>query len=96
MQISNNYFENWITFFTNLTHSAIRFGVANGDVTPFVGHNAVLQWSAFQEVTFETNGVLKFYSENHVSEDFDMALRLQIKDYITRLAAETGSRKAFR
>ncbi len=33
---------------------------------------------------------LKFWSEAHVSEDFDLALRLQIKGYITRLAAWPG------
>lgn len=90
MQISHNYFENGITFFTNLIYTAIRYGVANGDVAPFVGHNAVLRWSAVQDVAFETDGVLKFWSESHVSEDFDMALRLQIKGYITRLAAWAG------
>jgi hypothetical protein len=46
MQISHNYFENGITFFTNLIYTAIKYGVANGDVAPFVGHNAVLRWSA--------------------------------------------------
>lgn len=90
MQISHNYFENGITFFTNLIYTAIKYGVANGDVAPFVGHNAMLRWSAVQDVAFETNGVLKFWSEAHVSEDFDMALRLQIKGYITRLAAWAG------
>lgn len=87
MQVSWNYFENGITFFTNLVYTAIRFGVANGDVAPFVGHNAVLRWSALQDVVFEEDGDIKFWSESHVSEDFDMALRLQIKGYITRLAA---------
>lgn len=90
MQISHNYFENGITFFTNLIYTAIKYGVANGDVAPFVGHNAMLRWSAVQDVAFETDGVLKFWSESHVSEDFDMALRLQIKGYITRLAAWAG------
>jgi cellulose synthase/poly-beta-1,6-N-acetylglucosamine synthase-like glycosyltransferase len=90
MQISHNYFENGITFFTNLVYSAIRYATANGCVAPFVGHNAVLRWSAVQEVAFEENGLLKFWSESHVSEDFDMALRLQIKGYISRLAAWAG------
>lgn len=90
MQVVHNYFENCITFFTNLIYSAIRYGVANGDVAPFVGHNAVLRWSAIQEVAFIEDDKLKFWSESHVSEDFDMALRLQIKGYITRLAAWAG------
>ena len=87
MQVVNNYFENGITFFTNLTYSAMRYGAANGDVAPFVGHNAFLRWSALQDVAFEEDGVNKFWSEAHVSEDFDMALQLQIKGYTTRLAA---------
>lgn len=90
MNVTGNYFENGITFFTNLVYSAIRFGVSNGDVAPFVGHNAMLRWSALQDVAFEEDGVSKFWSESHVSEDFDMALRLQIKGYITRLAAWAG------
>jgi cellulose synthase/poly-beta-1,6-N-acetylglucosamine synthase-like glycosyltransferase len=86
MQVSHNYFENGITFFTNLVYSAINYGVANGDVAPFVGHNAILRWSALQDVASFEDGRNMFWSESHVSEDFDMALRLQIKGYITRLA----------
>jgi len=90
MQVAHTYFENGITFFTNLVYAAIRYGVANGDVAPFVGHNAILRWSALQDVAYEEDGRIKFWSESHVSEDFDMALRLQIKGYITRLAAWAG------
>jgi cellulose synthase/poly-beta-1,6-N-acetylglucosamine synthase-like glycosyltransferase len=86
MQVSHNYFENGITFFTNLIYSAINYGVANGDVAPFVGHNAILRWSALQDVAVFEDDRIMFWSESHVSEDFDMALRLQIKGYITRLA----------
>jgi hypothetical protein len=32
----------------------------------------------------------KFWSESHVSEDFDMSLRLQVNGYIIRLAAWAG------
>ena len=90
MQVVHNYFENAITFFTNLIYSAIRYGVANGDVAPFVGHNAVLRWSAIQRIAFQEDDRIKFWSEASVSEDFDMALRLQISGYITRLAAWAG------
>lgn len=34
MQVTHDYFENGITFFTNLVYSAIRFGVGNGEVAP--------------------------------------------------------------
>lgn len=91
MQVTDSFFENGVTFFTNLIYTAIRYAVANGDVSPFVGHNAILRWSALQEVSFEDeDGYEKFWSESHVSEDFDMALRLQISGYLVRFGAYTG------
>ncbi|KKY18242.1 putative glycosyl transferase family 2 [Diplodia seriata] len=88
MQVSWDFFENGITFFTNLIYSAICFGVASGDVAPFVGHNAILRWSAVQQVSFiDDLGEERYWSETSVSEDFDMALRLQIEGYVVRLAA---------
>ncbi|CZT53409.1 uncharacterized protein RSE6_14942 [Rhynchosporium secalis] len=91
MQVVNTYFENGITFFTNLIYTAIRYTVANGDVAPFVGHNAILRWSAIQQVSYEDeDGYEKFWSESHVSEDFDMSLRLQCSGYTIRLAAWAG------
>jgi hypothetical protein len=91
MQVVHTYFENGITFFTNLIYSAIRYTVSNGDVAPFVGHNAILRWSAIQQVSYmDEDGYEKFWSESHVSEDFDMSLRLQCAGYIIRLAAWAG------
>ncbi|KAI1109503.1 glycosyl transferase family group 2-domain-containing protein [Nemania sp. NC0429] len=91
MQVVHTYFENGITFFTNLIYTAIRYTVSNGDVAPFVGHNAILRWSAIQQVSYEDeDGYEKFWSESHVSEDFDMSLRLQCNGYIIRLAAWAG------
>ncbi|KAK8104806.1 glycosyltransferase [Apiospora kogelbergensis] len=91
MQVVHTYFENGITFFTNLIYTAIRYTVSNGDVAPFVGHNAILRWSAIQQVSYEDeDGYEKFWSESHVSEDFDMSLRLQCAGYIIRLAAWAG------
>lgn len=88
MQVVNTYFENGITFFTNLIYSAIKYTVSNGDVAPFVGHNAILRWAAIQQVSYEDeDGYEKFWSESHVSEDFDMSLRLQCNGFIIRLAA---------
>lgn len=61
------------------------------DVAPFVGHNAILRWSAIQQVSYmDEDGYEKFWSESHVSEDFDMSLRLQCDGYIIRLAAWAG------
>ncbi|RDA86049.1 hypothetical protein CP532_1274 [Ophiocordyceps camponoti-leonardi (nom. inval.)] len=92
MQVVHTYFENGITFFTNLIYSAIRYTVSNGDVAPFVGHNALLRWSAIQQVSYrdDHDDYDKFWSESHVSEDFDMSLRLQCSGYIIRLAAWAG------
>ncbi|KAH8684815.1 glycosyl transferase family group 2-domain-containing protein [Tricladium varicosporioides] len=91
MQVVHTYFENGITFFTNLIYTAIRYTVSNGDVAPFVGHNAILRWSAIQQVSYtDEDGYEKFWSESHVSEDFDMSLRLQVNGYTIRLAAWAG------
>ncbi|PQE05755.1 glycosyltransferase family 2 protein [Rutstroemia sp. NJR-2017a BVV2] len=91
MQVTNSFFERGVTFFTNLIYTAIKYTVANGDVSPFVGHNAILRWSAIQEVSYtDDDGYEKFWSESHVSEDFDMSLRLQIAKYTIRLGAYTG------
>jgi membrane glycosyltransferase len=92
MNITNTFFENGITFFTNMIYSMIKFAVANGDVAPFVGHNAMLRWSALQGVSYdcEQDSFEKFWSESTVSEDFDMSLRLQCEGYTVRLAAYKG------
>nr|POE56369.1 glucans biosynthesis glucosyltransferase h [Quercus suber] len=92
MNVTDSFFEKGITFFTNMVYTQIRFSVANGDVAPFVGHNAVIRWSAMQEIGYqcEDDGREKFWSEETVSEDFDMALRLQTAGYIVRLGAYQG------
>lgn len=88
MQVVHTFFENGITFFTNIIYTAIEYTVANGDVAPFVGHNAILRWSAIQQVSYtDEDGYEKFWSESHVSEDFDMSLRLQCDGYVIRLAS---------
>jgi cellulose synthase/poly-beta-1,6-N-acetylglucosamine synthase-like glycosyltransferase len=75
-----------VTYFTNLVYLLIRFSVGNGDCAPFVGHNAFLRWKAIQSVSFMENDIEKFWSESHVSEDFDMSLRLQTAGFVVRLA----------
>ncbi|KAF1837671.1 hypothetical protein BDW02DRAFT_107269 [Decorospora gaudefroyi] len=92
MNVTDNFFEKGITFFTNMIYTMIRFAVAGGDVAPFVGHNAILRWSAVQEVAFQKgeDEYQKFWSEETVSEDFDMSLRLQSEGYTIRLASYKG------
>ncbi|EPS96750.1 hypothetical protein FOMPIDRAFT_1052989 [Fomitopsis schrenkii] len=86
MQVAHHYFENGIAHFTRRINRCISMGCANGEVAPFVGHNAFLRWSALQDAAFvdPDDGVKKIWSESNVSEDFDMALRLQLKGYIIR------------
>ncbi|KAF1917616.1 glycosyl transferase family group 2-domain-containing protein [Ampelomyces quisqualis] len=92
MNVTNTFFENGITFFTNMIYTMIKFAVANGDVAPFVGHNAILRWKAIQGVAYhcETDFWEKYWSESTVSEDFDMSLRLLCDGYTVRLAAYKG------
>ncbi|KAJ7866183.1 glycosyl transferase family group 2-domain-containing protein [Mycena olivaceomarginata] len=88
MQVAHHYFENGIAYFTRRTSKGISMACANGEVAPFMGHNAFLRWSAIQDVAFvdPDDGVTKIWSESNVSEDFDMALRLQLQGYIIRWA----------
>ena len=100
MQVANHYFENGITHFTRRINKCISLGCANGEVAPFVGHNAFLRWSAVQDASFldpadpdpsDREGKLlagkrKQWSEANVSEDFDLALRLLLKGYTLRWA----------
>lgn len=88
MQVANHFFENGIAHFTRRINKCISLACANGEVAPFVGHNAFLRWSAIQEAAFvdPADNIRKVWSESNVSEDFDMALRLQLKGYIIRWA----------
>ncbi|EJF59433.1 hypothetical protein DICSQDRAFT_181943 [Dichomitus squalens LYAD-421 SS1] len=88
MQVAHHYFENGIAHFTRRINKCISMGCANGEVAPFVGHNAFLRWSALQDAAFidPADGKKKIWSESNVSEDFDMALRLQLSGYIIRWA----------
>ncbi|CDR88141.1 uncharacterized protein SPSC_03727 [Sporisorium scitamineum] len=93
MLVSDSYFEAGIAFFTRMVNFSISYTVAGGDVAPFMGHNAFLRWSAMQEASFvdPEDGITKVWSESHVSEDFDMALRLLMKGYITRWATYSNN-----
>jgi Glycosyl transferase family group 2 len=96
MQVAHHYFENGITHFTRRINKCISFGCANGEVAPFVGHNAFLRWSAVQDAAFvdSLDGVKKQWSETNVSEDFDLALRLLLNGYSLRWA--TYSNRGFK
>ncbi|KAI6130943.1 glycosyl transferase family group 2-domain-containing protein [Pisolithus croceorrhizus] len=87
MQVAHHYFENGVAYFTRRINKCISMTCANGEVAPFVGHNAFLRWSALQDAAFNDpsdKDKIKIWSESNVSEDFDMALRLQLKGYVIR------------
>ncbi|KAH8896898.1 hypothetical protein GQ53DRAFT_778803 [Thozetella sp. PMI_491] len=91
MQVTWDFFENGITFFTNMVYSTIRFSIGAGEVAPFVGHNAFLRWAGMLPILEPLyDGYIAYWSESHVSEDFDIALRLQIKGNIVRVASYHG------
>jgi hypothetical protein len=93
MLVTDNYFEKGIAFFTKIVYMSIQYCCASGETSPFVGHNAFLRWGAIKEVGFEEKGekgIVKYWSESHVSEDFDMSLRLQIQGYMVRFVAYCG------
>lgn len=50
----------------------------------------MLIYLAIQSVGRPDDGYIAYWSENHVSEDFDVALRLQINGNIIRLASYHG------
>lgn len=60
-------------------------------MAPFVGHNAILRWTALQDVAyFDEDKYVKIWSECSVSEDFDMSLRLQSEGWTIRLGTYSG------
>ncbi|UZJ55708.1 hypothetical protein CBS101457_005028 [Exobasidium rhododendri] len=96
MYVSTSFFEKCIGFFTRLVNFSISYAIANGDVAPFMGHNAYLRWSAMKElgntVTLpDGRSALKIWSEDHVSEDFVMALGMMELGYIVRWATYSNS-----
>ncbi|BFZ57041.1 hypothetical protein PYCC9005_004091 [Savitreella phatthalungensis] len=96
MQVSWDFWENAISYFTRCIYFSLRYATAAGDTAAFVGHNAFLRWGALQRVAHvdELDGRWKWWSESHVSEDFEMSLKLQGLGYISRYA--TYSDKGFK
>ncbi|KAF9255428.1 hypothetical protein L218DRAFT_884155 [Marasmius fiardii PR-910] len=94
MQVAHHYFENGIAYFTRRVNKCIGIACANGEVAPFVGHNAFVRWRAIQDAAYvdspssekNAESKTKIWSEWNVSEDFDMALRLLKKGYTIRWA----------
>ncbi len=91
LQVANDYWEDCMAYFTKSNYFGTRYIVSSGDLTPFFGHNAFLRWRALENIaTRGEDGQIKWWSEEHVSEDFEMALKLQSAGYTTRMAAYSG------
>ncbi|SNX86117.1 uncharacterized protein MEPE_04826 [Melanopsichium pennsylvanicum] len=88
MYVADHFFENMMGFFTDVVNFSISWLVACGATAPFVGHNAYIRTSALLQVSERDpkSGQLISWSENSVSEDFDMSLRLQLQGYVVRWA----------
>jgi cellulose synthase/poly-beta-1,6-N-acetylglucosamine synthase-like glycosyltransferase len=92
LRVAHNLFETGISFLTDLVYTAIAFNCGSGDYPCFLGHNAFLRWKAIQSVAFQDSdsGGTKFWSEDHVSEDFQLSLKLQTAGFGMRLASYHG------
>ncbi|RSH92500.1 hypothetical protein EHS25_008916 [Saitozyma podzolica] len=93
MQVAHHFFENGVAFFTRNLQIGISFTAASGDGAPFVGHNAFLRWRALQECALPDpyDGIARIWSESHVSEDFQISLRLQSLGWTLRWATYSNN-----
>ena len=88
MIVTNTYWERFIAHFTTLIYDlAIPISVAGGDVSPLVGHCAILRSSALWELHNEG----QVWSENNVSEDFKLFMDLTAKGYYGRYITYTSN-----
>lgn len=87
-----------IAYFTQCIYFSLQWATSAGDTAAFVGHNAILRWSALQEVSTydEVEKRTIWWSESHVSEDFEMSLKLQCKGMINRVPANPRLRLSLR
>ncbi|CAM9174342.1 unnamed protein product, partial [Chrysoparadoxa australica] len=89
----DNYFEKFIGHFTRIIYDlGIATSCAWGTISPLVGHNAFLRWEHLKKISWydEEDKMQKFWSESHVSEDFDLSLRLFSTGHIGRYVTYTG------
>jgi hypothetical protein len=94
LRVQDNYWEDFLANFTDLLYSVyIALGTSCGEPPPLVGHNATLNWEAMKKASWfdEDMKYRCFWSECHVSEDFDMSLRLQSAGYCGRFVMYTGT-----
>lgn len=88
--VGSGFFEKSLAYFMRFIYFFISWQTATGEVAPFVGHNAFLRKSAIMELAEESlgpknsDGLIKPWSEETVSEDLDVGLRLLLRGWVTR------------
>lgn len=92
MLVTNTYWEKFIGHFTTLIYDlAIPISVAGGDVSPLVGHCAILRTSGLWKLLVDKNGKeRKIWSEENVSEDFRLFMDLTSLGYYGRYITYTN------
>lgn len=89
--VTNTYWEKFIAHFTTLIYDlAMPISVSGGDVSPMVGHCAILRASALRELE-EKKKSHKIWSEDNVSEDFKLFMDLTIAGYYGRYVTYTSN-----
>ncbi|KAJ1022604.1 hypothetical protein NDA16_003593 [Ustilago loliicola] len=90
--VGSGFLEKSLAYFMRFIYFFISWQTSTGEVAPFVGHNAFLRKSAIAELSEESldaknsDGYIRPWSEETVSEDLDLGLRLLLRGWITRWA----------
>lgn len=95
--VQHHYFERLLGYFVGVfTNFSISWVCSNGAMAPLMGHNVFLRWTALQQVADKRllQEERQIFSSQHVSEDYELAMRLQMAGYCVRWA--TYSNQAFR
>lgn len=95
--VQHHYFERLFGYFVGVfTNFSISWVCANGAMAPLMGHNVFLRWSALQEIQgkIDDQNERMIFSSKHVSEDYELAMRLQMAGYSIRWV--TYSNQEFR
>lgn len=91
MIVTNTYWEKFIAHFTTLIYDlAMPISVAGGDVSPLVGHCAILKTSALRKLELKKQSH-KIWSEDNVSEDFKLFMELTEIGYYGRYIVYTSN-----
>lgn len=92
--VTNTYWERFIAHFTTLIYDlAMPISISGGDISPLVGHCAILRVSALKELENKKQ-TYKIWSESNVSEDFKLFMELTIAGYFGRYITYTSNTNA--